>query len=334
MSVSIAVWGLGRHALRNILPALAGGAGFVLRGVCSRNPGNVQAVCAEYSCLGWTDPADMLASPELDAIYVATPSGLHARHVAAVLSAGKHAWCEKPLVQSATDAEHLAELAEKHAVTVAEGFMYLYHPQFARLSRIVNCELGRIDAVTCRFGIPTLEKPGFRNDPALGGGAFLDLGCYPISTLVALFPGLRPEIGYVEIGADPGSAVDTRGVALLRYQNGPQAVLEWRTGSAYRNEIDAWGTEGSVFCDRAFSKAAEHAPQLRVSDRHGNTTFEICPAANHFSMMFEAFRRMIYDSAAAALERRRIVERSRLMDMIIAHWEGGLRGRLEKRAIG
>lgn len=315
--LNVAVWGLGAHAIKNILPALRDAAGIRLYGVCSRTADVVSSVVGEYGCAGWTDAQRMLDDREVHAVFLATPIGLHAGQAATVLKAGKHLWCEKPLTERADQAHALATLSRDRGLSLAEGFMYLYHPQFAALQRVIaSRRLGEIREVRCRFGIPRLERPGFRLDPELGGGAFLDVGTYTTSAIIGLFPDRNPEIAFAESVTPPGSTVDTEGRALLRFEDGLCATLEWRVNVAYRNEIDLWGTEGSVHSARIFSKPADHVPTFCFLDRAGREQLELGEAADHFGRMFASFRGLVDDPVAAERERALIAQRATLVGEI------------------
>lgn len=316
-ALRVAVWGLGPHAIKNILPALEASAGVELTGVHSRSSAVVSATCAERGCRSWKSAEAMLADPGVDAVYIATPISLHAQQGSSVLRAGKHLWCEKPIAMRAAQAEALVDLSRDRGLIVAEGFMYLYHAQFIQLrTMILSGRLGRLATIVCRFGIPPLERPSFRTNPDLGGGAFLDVGSYPISAITAFFPDSDPEVSFAEIVVAPASKVDTEGRALLRYEGVTSVFLEWRIDGAYRNEIDVWGTDGSVFSERIFSKPADYVPRLRILDRQGRETIEIGRAENHFVTMVNTFRGLVGNAVAAEAERSRILRQARLMDRI------------------
>ena len=318
--VNVAVWGLGQHALKKILPALENSVGVRIKGVCSRSEEVVSRTRERLRCCGWTNPEAMLADSDVDVVYVSTPTGLHAEHGRLVLLANKHLWCEKPICETPSEAQALVTLARDRGVTIAEAFMYLYHKQFSHLKGVVAAgRLGQIRSVTCRFGIPPLEHPGFRIDPELGGGAFLDVGSYPVSALISLFPSGDPVVSFSEVIVAEGSPVDTAGRALLRYDADLTATIEWGTGTAYRNEIDLWGSNGSVSTERLFSKPADYVPMFRFLDLNGRETLELGEAANHFEAMFRAFIDLIDDPVKAESERALIVRRARLADQIRNH---------------
>lgn len=317
---NVAVWGLGPHAIKNILPALKACPEVNLYGVCSRDANTVSRLAAEYQCKGWADSSAMLQDRMVKVVYLSTPIGLHAAQGKSVLLARKHLWCEKPLATNLTQAFELVSLSRKNGVSLAEGFMYLYHPHFLHLREILSSgRLGNLQQLSLRFGIPPLDKPGFRTDAALGGGAFLDVGSYLISAVTALLPGSAPEVLLSEITVSSGSPVDTSGQAILRYPGSKDPVnviLEWGINRAYRNEIDLWGSTGSVSSERVFSKPPDYVPKFRYLDLHGDESHELGHAANHFVAMFQTFCEFTHNPQAAESERFEIVRRAELIEKI------------------
>jgi predicted dehydrogenase/quercetin dioxygenase-like cupin family protein len=250
-------------------------------------------------------------------VYVATPTGLHAAHGKQVLSAGKHLWCEKPLTCFLHETLDLLEMAKNRRVSLCEAFMYLYHPQFERLSRYLSeGRLGAIRSIACRFGIPNLERASFRTDASLGGGALFDVGCYPVSAIHALFPKDDVEVVHASVGKQNGYATDTDGHAVIALSGGAEAYLEWRSGCSYRNEIDLWGDNGSVSTQKIFSKRADYVPEFHIRDLRGAQTTESGASGNHFSFMLRSFRDTIEDPGAAEGERSRIARRAGTLHMI------------------
>lgn len=312
----VAVWGLGRHAAAKILPAIAAAPSLELAGVCSRHAGNVTDAALTYRCAGWTDPEVMLGARGVDVIYVATPIGLHGEHGERVLRAGKHLWCEKPITGDGGVARRLVDLSRAGQLAICEGYMYLHHPQFERLRSLIQPEsLGRIGSLVIRFGLPALETPGFRTDPALGGGAFLDVGCYPVSALLALGLVERWRVLRASLVTRGAGTIDTEGSALLD-GDGISALLEWRIHSSYRAEVDAWGDGGSVFTDRLFSKPPDHVPVFRIRDTRGTERSETGIAADHFQLMLRHFRLIMDDAGAVERERVAVIARAAMLDEI------------------
>src|ERR1700722_5856034 len=223
--VRVAVWGLGGHAERRLLPALAHCPATSIVGITTRDSARGLRIAASHHCTFWPSPEEMLRSEAVDTVILATPIGVHASQGRAVLEAGKHLWCEKSLTSSSRDAEALIAEARRRELLLAECFMFVHHPQFRRL--MVEAEqVGVIASLTSRFLMPRLEQPGFRHDPELGGGGLLDVGCYPVhAALQRLGDGL--EVQLARLAKPPDCAVDMTGLAVLRAQSGATALLEW-----------------------------------------------------------------------------------------------------------
>ena len=194
--LNVAVWGLGNHARNRILPALFAMTEIKIVGVCSRNARVVRACAESWGCYGWIDPEKMLNSNEVDIVYIATPIGIHFSQAKLAIEAGKHVWCEKPLTCSYADTQQLVLLSNKKGKVLTESFMYLYHPQFQRVKKFINDARG-VHSVICRFGIPTLDKPGFRNTFELCGGALWDVGSYTVSATLSLFPNQKVKVVFL-----------------------------------------------------------------------------------------------------------------------------------------
>ncbi|CAK8711763.1 hypothetical protein GCAAIG_01065 [Candidatus Electronema halotolerans] len=305
----ITVWGLGPHAIKNILPALASIDELTLYGVCSRNKDTVVHATEQWNCKAWTNPDEMLADQKVDVVYLATPIGLHAVQGMQVLNAEKHLWCEKPLTCDIADTRQLVHLSEEKKLTLTEGFMYLYHPQFTYLQQcITEQHLGAVKSVTCRFGLPFLDNPGFRYSRSLGGGALFDVGSYTISMLLALFPDQSPVVCYADIYGNDAYEIDLEGSAKLCFSGGIAAYLEWGIGRGYRNEIDIWCEKGSLFTDRIFSKPSDYVPEFRIKNLNGVESVEQGVPANHFIYMFKHFSKIIVSDTLVRNERQRILQ--------------------------
>ena len=314
--LNIAVWGLGNHAKNRILPLLSTMDKIKIVGVCSRD-GEMVKICAEqWSCYGWNDPLQMLNSNEVDVVYIATPIGTHFSLARQAIEAGKHVWCEKPLTCSYSDTQTLVLLAEEKGKILTESFMYLFHPQFQRVKKFVG-DSKRIYSVICRFGIPNLDKPGFRNNPKLCGGALWDVATYTTSALLSLFPDQQVEVIFAEVLTKDSSQVDSEGRVVLRFSQGVTAYLEWGVGVAYKNEIDLWAEDGSFFTDKIFSKPKEYQPQYRIRDLHGNENVENGEQSEQFMEMFHNFARIMSDKEEAIAEKKSILQRAKLMNDIV-----------------
>ncbi len=314
--LNVAVWGLGNHAKNRILPLLSTMDEIKMVGLCSRDSEMVKMCAEQWGCYSWNDPLQMLNSNEVDVVYIATPIGTHFSLAQQAIEAGKHVWCEKPLTCSYSDTQALVMLAEEKGKILTESFMYLFHHQFHRVEKFV-ADSKRIHSVICRFGIPNLAEPGFRNNPQLCGGALWDVATYTTSALLSLFPDQQVEVIFAEVLTKDGSQVDSEGRAVLRFSQGVTAYLEWGVGVAYKNEIDVWAEENSFFTDKIFSKPKEYRPQYKIRDLNGNERVENGEQSEQFMEMFRNFVEIMSDKEKAIAEKKSILQRAKLMNDIV-----------------
>lgn len=313
----IVVWGLGKHALDNILPAVHITKGLEIYGVFSRNKEIVKKCCKQWECRSWDTIDDMLSDPNLDIIYLATPTSLHYEHGLKVLQSNKHLWCEKPFTTNLEKTQNLIDISNKRNLSVCEGFMYLYHPQFLKLKEYIDKkELGKIKSIYCRFGLPKLENPGFRFNKQLGGSSLLDVGCYPASVISALFPKKEVKIINSIMKKSDENSIDIEGKAHLNLEPDISCVIEWAYNRSYRNDIDIWGEFGSIFTDKIFSKKSTYKPFLEIRDLHGNPSIIEIDSQNHFELMLKSFTDSIRNSNKINQQRNRILTQAALLDKI------------------
>lgn len=164
---------------------------------------------------------ELIDSDDVDAIYIATPASMHREWAIAAIAAGKHVLCEKPFAANADDARLIADAANASDVVVMEGFHWRYHPMTAQIRQVIDSGvLGRIDRIEARFDIQEgiIPRSDIRWDLPLGGGALMDLGCYPVQW-VRFAAGADPDV--VSATADcPVDEIDGRLEAELRWPSG------------------------------------------------------------------------------------------------------------------
>lgn len=188
-------WGLLSTAKINaaLFKPLAKSTRNTLFAVGSRSEERAQAYAVEHDIPRAHGSYEaLLSDPEVDVIYNALPNHLHAEWTIKALEAGKHVLCEKPFALTLAEVDAMTEAAEKSGKVLAEAFMYRTHPQTLKVKEIVESgALGNILTVKGGFTF-TFNRPGnYRLDPALGGGALWDVGCYPLSyarTMLGLEP--------------------------------------------------------------------------------------------------------------------------------------------------
>jgi len=314
--MKIAVWGLGSHALRNTLPALAKTPTVEVVGVFSRNTEVVQAQALKYGCKSYASSEVLLADPEIEGVYLATPIALHYVEGKQILEAGKHLFVEKSSVTSLIDAEHLAELAKSKDLVIAECFMYKYHNQCKKLLDIIESgELGVVRQIHACFGFPHLNTNDIRYRKELGGGALLDAGAYTIS-LAALFAKSSINLRASTIMTQVNYEVDTDGIALFSLDGEVSFIASWGIGRSYRNEVEVWGEDGTAHAHRFFSKPETLNTEVKVSKQDGDYVVNCLPE-NHFVSMFRDFSEAVYDADLRVTLRKNLIAQALIIEDVL-----------------
>jgi dTDP-3,4-didehydro-2,6-dideoxy-alpha-D-glucose 3-reductase len=286
--MKVVVWGIGRHACKRILPAVKDAVTIELIGLCTRDQVVGKAEAERRGCLYFSSSEEMLSNPNVEAVFLATPTGLHFSQGQAVLQSGKHLWCEKTLTTSSAHSQQLIELAREKNLFVGEAYMYKYHQQFKRLKQAVkDMQLGRLKRLICRFSIPVLDQPGFRVIPGLGASALLDVGSYTFSLASELFDGY-PDFELLEYLKD-ANGIDQSGFCVLAYRGGSKAILDWSYNSCYINQAELWFEKGAIFTDKLFSKPDDYKSVLSIRSAYGDVENEELSAENCYVNMLNHF---------------------------------------------
>lgn len=271
---------------QQFVAALAAVPGIELAGAFSRDPERAAATAARFGApLWWSELDGMLASPQVDAVYIASPNSVHFGQCRAALAAGKHVLVEKPAVVAAAEFTELVQLAEANDVILLEGMRSAYDPGMALVRELLP-QLGTLRRVSfeycqrsARYDQVLAGKPVNIFDPRLAGGALNDLGVYCVSALVDLFG----EPGTVVGASVPvGTGADGAGSALATYP-GMVAELAYSKITASSRPSQIEGELGTLTIDQIAepSRLGLHLfgrpPEAHVADKaaRGNLTYEI-----------------------------------------------------------
>ena len=217
--------------------------------VCSRNADTGIAMAHEFHIPKvYTEYDEMLADPDVELVYIATPNSLHFEQAKAALLAGKHVLCEKPIVPTVAQLDELLRLAKERRLLLQEAITTVNHPNYG-LAKLFAKEIGDIKMVSCTFCQYSSRYDAFMNgqtppvfDPAYCGGALMDLNIYNIYFVVGLFGDPKAVHYYPNRHAN---GIDTSGILILEYPDFVCQCTAAKDCSAH-NSAQIIGTEGSI----------------------------------------------------------------------------------------
>ena len=217
----------------------------------------------------------LLADPELDAVYISLPNSLHVEWSIKALEAGKHVLCEKPLSRRPDDVERAFDVADRTGLLLTEAFMYRHNPQTARLTELVGSgAIGELCVVRAAFTFTLSDPANVRLAADLDGGALMDVGCYCVSGSRLLAGEPERVFGVATIA----SGVDVQLAGTMSFPGDVVAQFDCGFTLPGRDELEAVGTEGSIFLDdpwharKPVSSFAEETASRRSSSSRSTPT--------------------------------------------------------------
>jgi predicted dehydrogenase len=237
---------------RRLIPAIRFDPRSELVAVASRDRARAEAYAREWSipraAAGYQT---LLDDPGIDAVYIPLPNTDHVPWTLKAIAAGKHVLCEKPLALDPADIDRIGAAAAAAHVVVEEGFMYRHEPLTARvMSLIHDGAIGTVRAVVSGFTFALDEGPNIRLDPALGGGALWDVGCYP-ATYAQLITGHEAKMVFGTAHWN-AAGVDEEFMGMLRFDGAATASIYAGFRAKYRTWLEVLGSDGGLTVPNPF----------------------------------------------------------------------------------
>lgn len=275
----LATGGIARAFARDLLDA-----GHVVTAVGSRAPGAAAAFAAEF---GIPNPhgsyEELVADPEVDVVYVATPHPMHADGALLAIAAGKHVLVEKPFTLNADQARRVAAAAAVAGVIAMEAMWTRFLPHMVHLRELLaDGAIGDVRSVLADHTQALPTDPAHRlQNPELGGGALLDLGIYPVSFAVDV---LGLPTGVSAHATMTATGVDRQTAIVLDHEGGRQSVLHCALDTFGPNRAAVLGTHGVIELDRVWYTPTT----LTRYDREGTLVEQVRPAVTGRGMQYQA----------------------------------------------
>jgi predicted dehydrogenase len=269
------VLGAAKIARVKVIPAMQLGEYSEVVAIASRDAQRARAVASELGIRkAHSSYEDLLADPEVEAIYNPLPNHLHVPWSIRAAEKGKHVLCEKPIALSVAECQTLIEARDRTGVKIGEAFMVRTHPQWLRARELVrNGDIGELLAVIGAFSYYNRDPENIRSVPEWGGGALMDIGCYPIQISRFLF-GEEPVRVAAAIERDPDLKIDRLTSALLEFPSG-QCVFTCSTQMFPYQRVQILGRTGRVEIEIPFNAPPDRPSRIFIN---GDRTeeFAVC----------------------------------------------------------
>jgi predicted dehydrogenase len=295
--VNWGVLGVAKIATEKVIPAMQRGEVSRIRAIASRDAARARAAAETLGIpKAYGSYEDLLADPEIDAIYNPLPNELHAPWTERALAAGKHVLCEKPIALDANEAARLIAARDRSGKLVAEAFMVRFHPQWRRAREIVSTGgIGEVGAIQTLFAY-RLEDPGnIRNKPP-GGGGLYDIGCYAILTARYIFDA-EPTRVVAAMDVDPRFGTDRLASAVIEFPGGRHLTFSAGTQLAGHQRVTIAGKSGRIEIAIPFNAPIDRPTHITIDtgvDLVGSgARREEFPVCDQYTLQGDAFSRAV-----------------------------------------
>jgi len=289
------VLGAAKIAVNQVIPAMQQGEWSEVVAISSRDLEKAQRVAGVLGIpKAYGSYEELLADPNVEAIYNPLPNHLHVPWSIKAAEAGKHVLCEKPISLTVAEASQLLAARDRAGVKIAEAFMVRTHPQWlATRDLIREGRIGELRSINGFFSYVNRDPQNIRNIPEDGGGGLMDIGCYPITTSRFIF-GDEPRRVVALIERDPEMKIDRLTSALLDFPSG-QAIFTCSTQLVPYQRMQFFGTLGRIEIEIPFNAPADRPCRIFIDqgpNAGGIETIEF-PVCNQYTIQGDLFSRAI-----------------------------------------
>jgi len=313
------VWGVlstARIGMEKVIPAMQRGAHVEVRAIASRSLATAQEAARKLSLpRAYGSYQELLADPEIEAVYIPVPNHLHVPLTLEAARAGKHVLCEKPIALTAEQATELRACR----VQVMEAFMVRFHPQWLHARDLIRSgRIGPLRAVQAFFSYFNDDPHNIRNQADIGGGALYDIGCYAV-VAGRFFLGATPRRAVALVDRDPDLRTDRTTSGLLDFGEGRVLDFTVSTQCVPFQRIHLCGTRGRIEILIPFN-APNGATRILVDDGSAldgsGISVETLPPCDQYTIEADAFSRAVRGEIPLPYGVEDAVENMRVIDAL------------------
>jgi predicted dehydrogenase len=267
--------------------------------IASRNLAKAQETAAKLGISkAYGSYEELLADPDIDAIYNPLPNNMHVPWTIKAAEAGKHVLCEKPIALTAAEAETLLAVRQRTGVKIGEAFMVDTHPQWIRLRELLaEGRIGDLRAMMGFFSYFNIDPNNIRNKVDVGGGALMDIGCYMVHAARFAFAA-EPSRVVSTIDRDPVMQTDRLTSALMEFAAG-QAIFTCSTQLVPYQRMVFVGTKGRIELEIPVNAPPDKPTRLLIDSGSdlfgGGITVETFPICDQYTLQGDAFSKAVLE---------------------------------------
>ena len=321
------VLGVARIATVRVIPAMQRGKLTEVTAIASRDGAKSEEAASQLGIpKAYGSYEELLADPDIDAIYNPLPNHLHVPWSERAAEAGKHVLCEKPVGMDAADVEKLIAVRDRTGVVIGEAFMVRSHPQWIRAMELVRSgKIGKLRAIYGSFGYFNPKPENIRNVREYGGGGLMDVGCYPIKTSRMIF-GEEPLRVAGVLQRDLAFGTDTLASAILEYPSG-HCVFTCSTQIVPNQNMQILGTTGRIEFEIPFNAIPGDTSRIRIDNgtdlRGAGITIEELPACDQYTLQGDDFAKAILERGEPPVPLEDSLKNMKVIDAVFRSGESG-----------
>jgi len=321
------VLGAAHIALKKVIPAMQRGAWCEISAIASRDLAKAQRAARDLDIpKAYGSYDELLADPEIEAVYNPLPNHLHVPWTVRCAEAGKHVLCEKPLSLDVAEARQLLTVRARTGVKIGEAFMVRTHPQWLRTRELVRAgRIGDLRAAMGFFSYFNRDRANIRNVREWGGGGLMDIGCYPINTSRFIFEA-EPRRVIALVERDPEMHTDRLASALLDYPSG-QAIFTCSTQLVPYQRMQFFGTKGRIEIEIPFNAPPDSPCRIFVDD--GSDLFgagiqtETFPVCDQYTIQGDLFSQAVRGEGEVPVPLEDAIRNMAVIDALFRSAESG-----------
>jgi predicted dehydrogenase len=319
--------GVANIALKQVIPAMQQGTRCEIMAIASRDLAKANQAARSLGIpKAYGSYEELLADDEIEAIYNPLPNHLHVPWTIKAAESGKHVLCEKPISLNAREAETLLAVRDRTGMKIQEAFMVLTNPQWLGVRELIKSgRIGDLHSVTGFFSYFNRDPDNIRNDPSLGGGALMDIGCYPITLSRFIFED-EPRRVHGLIERDPDLGTDRLTSGILDFARG-QSVFTCSTQLAPYQRMNIFGTSGQIEVEIPFNAPNDRSARIFINDQYdipgGRQSIKEFPICNQYTIQGDLFSQSVLDKTDQPIPLEDAINNMAVIDAVFRSAEGG-----------